>query len=105
SQGITITGNNFSHSNGKLAKRNEQNRFSWDVGTGIRLEEASDITVSGNFFGGLTGEAVKADDASKRILVSGNVIGDGNLEARQAKKAINLGNAKNSLVKDNLIKQ
>ncbi|HLU89205.1 MAG TPA: right-handed parallel beta-helix repeat-containing protein [Cyclobacteriaceae bacterium] len=105
SQGITITGNNFSHSNGKLAKRNEQNRFSWDVGTGIRLEEASDITVSGNFFGGLTGEAVKADDASKRILVSGNVIGDVNLEARQAKKAINLGNAKNSLVKDNLIKQ
>jgi hypothetical protein len=105
SQGITITGNNFSHSRGKLASRNEENPFSWDVGTGVRLEETSDITVSGNFFGGLTEEAVKADESSSRILVVGNIIGEVNLKAGQAKDAINLGNAKNSLVKDNIINE
>jgi len=104
SQGITITGNNFSNSKGKLASRNEKNPFSWDVGTGIRLQETSDITISGNFFGGLTEEAVKADVSSNGILVVGNIIGEVNLDATQAKDAINLGNAKNSLVVDNIIK-
>lgn len=103
SQGITITGNNFSHSKGKLTSRNEENPFSWDVGTGIRLQDASDITISGNFFGGLTEEAVKADESSSRILVVGNIIGEVNLKAGQGKEAINLGNAENSLVKDNLM--
>lgn len=104
SQGITITGNNFSNSNGKLASRNENNPFSWDVGTGIRLQDSSDITVSGNFFGGLTDEALKADEFSSRILVVGNIIGEVNLNSEHTKKAIDLGKAHNSLVKDNIIK-
>lgn len=104
SQGITITGNNFSNSNGKLASRNENNPFSWDVGTGIRLQDSSDITVSGNFFGGLTDEALKADEFSSRILVVGNIIGEVNLNSEHTKKAIDLGKAYDSLVKDNIIK-
>ena len=103
--GITITGNNFSNSRGKLGARNEKNPFTWDVGSGIRLKSASDITISGNFFGKLTTEAVKADESSRVILVSGNMMTELNQGAQEPKKAIDLGAAKEVLVKDNLIRE
>src|SRR5690606_22122089 len=74
--GITITGNNFSNSRGKLASPKKENPFSWDAGSGIRRQDASDVTISGNYFGRLSTEAVKADGSSNGILVSGNIIGD-----------------------------
>lgn len=103
--GITISGNNFSNSRGKLGTRNEKNPFTWDVGSSIKLKSASDITVSGNFFGRLTTAAVKADETSSGILVSGNVMTDLNQDYQNSKGAIDLGGAKNVMVKDNLIRQ
>jgi len=103
--GISITGNNFSNSRGKLGVRNEKNQFTWDVGSGVVLKNATDITVSGNFFGKLTTEAVKADESSKGILVSGNLLTELNQGAQGIKKAIDLGGAKEVLVKDNLIRE
>lgn len=103
--GITITGNNFSNSRGKLGARNEKNPFTWDVGSGIQLKSTSDITISGNFFGKLTTEAVKADESSRGILVSGNMMTELNQGAQGPKKAIDLGAAKEVLVKDNLIRE
>lgn len=103
--GISITGNNFSNSRGKLGVRNEKNPFTWDVGSGVVLKSATDITVSGNFFGKLTTEAVKADDSSSGILVSGNLLTELNQGAQGIKKAIDLGAAKEVLVKDNLIRE
>lgn len=100
--GITITGNNFSNSKGKLASPRKENPFSWDVGSGIRLQNASDVTISGNYFGRLSTEAVKADAASSGIFVTGNIVAE--LEDHVA-AAIDLGNAGNSLVKDNLLRK
>jgi hypothetical protein len=104
SQGITITGNNFSNSRGKLASSTEDNPFSWDVGTGIVLGEASDISVTGNLFGGLITEAVKAGASSSRILIVGNIISDLNLPTG-TKSAIDLGKAKDCVVRDNIVKE
>ena len=104
SQGITITGNNFSHSRGKLANPREDVPFTWDVGSGIVLGESSDISVTGNLFGGLTNEAIKAGPASSRILFMSNTIGDMNFP-NGSKKAIDLGEARNSTIKNNIIKR
>lgn len=103
SQGITITGNNFSNSRGKLASPTEDNPFSWDVGTGIILEETSDISISGYLFGGLSGEAIKAGPESSQLLVVGNIISNINAPSG-TKSAIDLGKAKNSVVRDNIVK-
>jgi parallel beta-helix repeat protein len=100
---ITITGNNFGNSHGKLGPRREDVPFTWDVCTGIVLQGTSDITVSGNTFAGLTNEAVKADAKCRNILVSSNVINEVNLEAKTAKEAVNLGGSKESVVTNNLI--
>lgn len=103
--GITISGNNFSNSRGKLGARNEKNPFTWDVGSGVILKSATDITISGNFFGKLTTEAVKADENCSGILVSGNMMTELNQGAQDGNKAIDLGGAKDVLVKDNLIRK
>lgn len=100
--GITITGNNFSNSRGKLASPKKENPFSWDVGSGIRLQDASDVTISGNYFGRLSTEAVKADGSSNSILVSGNIIADWE---DNILNAIDLGEAADCLVKDNLLRK
>src|SRR5690606_25880551 len=61
-----------------------------------------DVTISGNYFGRLSTEAVKADGSSNGILVSGNIIAD--LEDNIV-NAINLGGAADCLVKDNLLRK
>jgi len=48
--GITITRNNFSNGRGKLDARNAKNPFTCDVGFGVILKNAPEITISGNFF-------------------------------------------------------
>lgn len=103
--GITITGNNFSNSRGKLGSRDEKNPFTWDVGSGVILKSASDITISGNFFGRLSTEAVKSDESSSGILVSGNMMTELNQGSQDSKIAIDLGGAKDVMVKDNLIRK
>jgi len=100
---ITITGNNFGNSNGKLVPLKPDNPWTYDICTGIVLQGTSDITVSGNSFCGLITEAVKADAACKRVLISSNVITDVNMDAKEPKKPVDLGGAKGSLVKNNII--
>lgn len=100
---ITITGNNFGNSNGKLVPLKPDNPWTYDICTGIALQGTQDITVSGNSFCGLTTEAVKADAACKRVLISSNVITEVNMNAKEPKKPVDLGGAKGSLVKNNII--
>jgi hypothetical protein len=102
---ITITGNNFGNSNGKLVPYKADNPWTWDVCTGIILQTTSDITISGNSFCGLTGEAVKADAACKRVLVSTNVISEVNMSSKVKKPPIELGGAKGCLVVNNVINE
>jgi hypothetical protein len=99
---ITITGNNFGNSNGKLIPPSD-NPFSWDICTGIVLQGTSDIAVSGNIFAGLSGEAIKADAQCNRILVATNVISNVNMGVKDTKPSIDLGGAKESTVSDNII--
>ncbi len=106
----TITGNNFCNSyigDGKN-KRTDQSkdepfRLGRDGGTGIILKGTSDIAISGNVFGGLSGEAVRADEKCSRISVTGNVMTDLGRRAAGPRTAIDLGGAKESTVKDNTI--
>lgn len=99
---ITITGNNFGNSHGKLVPRVEKNPFTYDICTGVILQGTSDITISGNTFAGLSSEAVKADALSRNILISSNLINDVNMESA-GKQAIDLGGAKECVVANNLI--
>ena len=101
----TITGNNFcnSYMGGGKDKRPAEHKdpMGRDEGTGILLDGATDITVSGNTFGGLSTAAVTATNGSQRLLITGNIITDVNRKSPGA-KAVNLGDAKDSLVKDNI---
>lgn len=69
---ITVTGNNFSNSyigeGGQKRQKNDQEA------TGLVLEGASDVAVSGNSFAGLTGKAVSVEGAPRRVLFSNNVL-------------------------------
>jgi parallel beta-helix repeat protein len=100
---ITITGNNFGNSHGKLVPLNPENPWTFDICTGIVLEGTSDITVSGNSFCGLTTEAVKADAACKRLLVASNLISEVNMNSKSPKKAIDTGGARECVIKNNLV--
>ena len=72
---ITITGNSFSNSyigKGETKRPVEHERpISRDMGTGVVLEGAKLVTISGNTFSGIVAEAVKADSDSEKILVTG----------------------------------
>lgn len=77
---ITITGNSFSNSyigNGEIKRPIEdENPIKIDMGTGVVLEGASLVTISGNTFSGISGSAVVADDTASKCLVRGNIITD-----------------------------
>lgn len=108
-----ISGNNFCNSyigEGKI-KRLEQDpaktspELGKDGGTGVILKGTTDIAITGNFFGGLTGEAVKADAACSRLMVTGNIMTELCRLSNDVKTAIDLGGAKESMVKDNTVEK
>lgn len=108
----SISGNNISNSqlsHGVTAwpfePQQKGDTMSRDGGKGIIMEGTSDIAITGNLFGGLEGEAVKADAACNRILVSGNIMTSLGQRVVGAKTAIDLGGAKESIVKDNIIEK
>jgi parallel beta-helix repeat protein len=102
---LTISGNNFSNSFiGGKDKRPPTGKtpMSHDAGTGIMLDGTSDIAITGNTFGGLTTPAVTAKNGCQRLLIVNNVITDVNRGARAGAKAIDAGDAKGSIIKDNI---
>ena len=108
----TITGNNFCNDyfgEGKFAWSTEPdkniNQMKLNGGTGIILQGTSHISISGNVFGGLSVEAVKADDSSSHILITGNMMIDLGRRATGPRTAIDLGGAKECIVQNNDIEK
>ncbi len=104
---ITLTGNNFTNTYigaGKDKRPTDaKTPMGIDIGTGIVLEGSKHVTISGNSFNGLAAGAVKGSDKCHAILISNNIITDLNRRSDPPAKAIDLGDATNTLVKDNLI--
>ncbi len=77
---ITIGGNNFGNSymgDGKVRRKLEHaDPVQLDIGTGVVLEDAEHVAVTGNSFSGLDGAAVQASGTCKAILVTGNLVTD-----------------------------
>lgn len=72
---ITVTGNNFSDS--YLGKGREKRPAKDRAASGIILDAASSIVISGNLFSGLDTKAIDYDpQACKQIVLSGNLITD-----------------------------
>ena len=101
----TIAGNNFSNSYiGGKDKRPPTGKSAMqrDAGTGIMLDGTSDVAVTGNTFGGLSTPAVTAKNGCQRLLITNNVITDVNRGAAPGAKPIERGDAKDSIIKDNV---
>jgi len=99
---ITITGNNFSDSYvGEKTRRVGKP----NLATGIILEATSDITVSGNVFSGLDGQAVAACAKCKRLVITGNVVVDVKRGDTPRKPPLDVAAAKDSIVEQNIVTQ
>lgn len=96
---ITITGNNFSdcYIGGKTLRQGKPN-----LATGIVLQGTRDVVVSGNVFSGLDEQAVVADAGCRRLSITGNLCVGVNRKTSGKKPALDVGEAKESLVKDNV---
>jgi hypothetical protein len=104
---ITISGNSFcnSHVGGglKRATVDAKTPMQRDAGSGVRLAGASDVTVVGNTFSGLDGQAVVGDGGCQRVVVANNVMVDLCQREAKPKPAIDLGKARQCVVKDNVV--
>jgi len=94
---IAISGNNFCNSfKGPDVKRD-------DAATGVVLEGATDVVISGNLFSGMARQAVQADAACRRIVTTGNLAVDTNRKTEEQLPALDLGQAKEGVTGDNLV--
>lgn len=73
-----------------------------DEGTGVLLDGASHCTISGNTFAGLSTAAIWSTGSCQGMLISNNLCTDCGRKLAKDSPWIALGNAKGSLVKDNL---
>jgi hypothetical protein len=107
---ITVTGNNFSNSYiGGRSRRKENFTMppprTSSYATGILLEGAEDVAISGNVFAGLIREAVKTQGDCRRIALAGNVTSDlGRMRSEQL-PAFDLRGARELLVGHNLFEK
>lgn len=105
---LTISGNSFSNSyiGGGRSKRPPAHQnpmhHDHDAGTGILLDGTTDVAITGNTFGGLTTPAVTAKNRCQRLLITNNIVVDVNRGAPARTKSIDTGDAKDSIVKDNI---
>jgi parallel beta-helix repeat protein len=102
---LTISGNNFSNSFvGGKDKRPSTGKGAMqrDAGTGIMLDGTSDVAITGNTFGGLTSPAVTTKNGCRRLLITNNVITDVNRGVTAGAEPIERGDAKESIIKDNI---
>ncbi len=73
-----------------------------NLATGIILQGASDVAVSGNVFSGLEQQAVRADERCRRLAVTGNVVVGVNRKSSGRLPALDLGGAKDSICQQNV---
>ncbi len=100
-----ISGNAFTNSFiGQAQKRPTEDKtpMGIDAGGGVVLEGAKDVLISGNTFTGLDREAVRADAATERVLVSGNLLAECGSKLDAGAKWIVLDGAKDSIARENL---
>jgi parallel beta-helix repeat protein len=93
---LTITGNNFCNSyTGHGIERRPTDRelekrpIQWDIGTGIEIDKASNIVISGNIFAGLDKEAIRGTEGAVGVVINGNLFTDVNRHGT-GKKAVDL---------------
>lgn len=94
---IAITGNSFCDSFvGPKPKH--------DIpAAGVELEGTCDVTICGNVFSGLVGPAVQSRGLCQRVAVTGNVLVDLNRKTIPPRPALDLPEARESLVDRNVI--
>ncbi len=96
---LTLTGNTFS----RYPFDPERSRKG-DPGSGILLESARDVTISGNTFTAMRREAVKAaGKANQRISITGNTVFNASSEAPGTFCAFLLENPTHCMVSNNII--
>jgi parallel beta-helix repeat protein len=105
---ITITGNNFSNSYLGNAQHKrlleDPDPMKRDVGTGVLLDNTSNINITGNSFSGMSENAVQATGDCSRIIISANLVTDIHRRSTAKLPAFNLGKAyATSIVKDNIV--
>ncbi len=104
---ITLSGNNFSNTYigaGKDKRPSEgKTPMHIDIGTGIILEGSKHVNITGNHFSGLDAGAIQGSGKCRAILIANNTITDLNRRSNPPVKAIDLGDAEKSIIKDNLI--
>ena len=103
---IAITGNAFcnSHVGNGIRRVAGKGRTLWhnDEGTGIILNSAKTVAVTGNTFTGMSRGAVQSTGKCERIVVLGNIFHDLNRRSEKKLPAVSLPGALNTIVKDNL---
>jgi hypothetical protein len=104
---IAITGNSFgnSHIGGdrQLRKLQDANPMSIDMGTGVVIEGASHVNVSGNTFTGIQSAAVTADAAARAVFVNGNLVTDFNRDGKKDTPAFAMPEGNGHRIGDNLV--
>ncbi len=86
----------------KRTIREHKDPMQIDTGAGILIEGAGDLAINGNTFTGLDTEAVKVSGGSKKLLITNNLLTDCARRLAAGTKWIDLGDATDSLAKDNL---
>jgi len=101
-----ITGNSFTNSyigEGKDKRPAEaKTAMGIDAGGGVLIDGGSDCTITGNTFTGLPEEGIVATDASKRLIISSNVLTDCGRKLPKGKPSINTGKAMEVIEVNNL---
>ncbi len=96
---ITVTGNNFSDSYlGEQTRR----QATQNLATGVLLDGARDVVVSGNQFSGLDGPAVEARGDCRRLAVTGNICVGVSRSTSGSQPALDVAGARDSVVQNNI---
>ncbi|MCB1230057.1 MAG: right-handed parallel beta-helix repeat-containing protein [Verrucomicrobiae bacterium] len=103
---LAITGNSFSNSHigdGQEKRVLEHEKLiQIDMGTGVIIEGGDHVNVSGNTFSGISMEAIFADEKSKSILVTGNLITDWHRHGDDDTPAIKVPSSNGNVMANNL---
>jgi len=86
----------------KRTTREHNDPMQIDTGSGVVVEGASDLAITGNTFTGLDTEAVKALSGSQRLMIANNIITECGRRLAPDAKWLAVDDAKDSIIKDNL---